>query len=285
MALHVDNAEASLASLGLPGGVAAAADSVLRLVNGGMAGAARQVSTARGIDPRDFTLVAYGGGGPLHAAQVADEIDITRVLVPWSPGLVSAFGLLVADTLIDASESAPHILSHETLDEARLEHLRALASKAAGKNGLAPGSYDIALGLDMRYAGQAFELTIWADDAPAEPSKLRELFESEHSARYGYARPSLTVEVVSYRVRLARRSSGSLRPPLPAGRGAPPEEIWATIGGQRLKTKFIARDALAVNATLAGPAVVEEPTATTLVPPGWRVQCLPTGDLLLERLP
>jgi N-methylhydantoinase A len=245
MTLRTDKAEAALASLALPGGVAETADAVLRLVNGAMAGAARLVSTARGIDPSDFAIVAFGGGGPLHAALVAEEIDVARVLVPWSPGLASAFGLLVADTLIDLSESDLHILAETTLDGPRLDRLRGKAREAAVRNGLPPGGYEIAVGLDMRYAGQAFELTIWVGDAPCGLAALRGRFEAEHRARYGHARP--------------------------------------TIGGRRMKATFVGREALPVNATLSGPAVVEEATSTTLVPPGWRLRCLPTGDLMLEK--
>src|SRR5690606_31373556 len=95
---------AALARLGV-GPAEAAADMALRVVNGAMAGAVRLVSTARGHDPQDFALVAYGGGGPLHAASVAEELGMRRVLVPWSPGLVSAFGLLIADVTLDAAQS------------------------------------------------------------------------------------------------------------------------------------------------------------------------------------
>jgi N-methylhydantoinase A len=285
MALRPDKAEAALAGLGQTGGVTGAADSVLRLVNAAMASAARQVSTARGIDPRDFAIVAYGGGGPLHAAHVAEELDIISVLVPWAPGLTSAFGLLVADTLIDLFESDLQPLSDATLDAARLARLHARASDAAAANGLAPDSYAVAVALDMRYAGQAFELPIWVGDPPADAATLRGLFEAEHRRRYGYARARLAVEVVGYRIRLSRSADAHLVPPLPSGRGDPPEMIDATIGGLRMAATFIARDALAVGTTLAGPAVVEEATATTLVPPGWTLRCLPSGDLLLERLP
>src|SRR5690606_12602143 len=124
MALSAENARAALAALALPGGPEAAADAVLRLVNSNMADAVRLVSTRRGIDPRDFTLVAYGGGGPLHAAMVAEELGMRQVLIPWSPGLASAFGLLIADTLIDMAQSGLHLLSDRTLDGARIVELK-----------------------------------------------------------------------------------------------------------------------------------------------------------------
>jgi N-methylhydantoinase A len=284
MSLRMDKAEAGLASLALGGGLSAAADGVLRVVNGNMAGAARLVSTARGIDPRDFAIVAFGGGGPLHAASVAEELDIRRVLVPWSPGLCSAFGLLVADTLIDLSVSNLHPLSDGTLDAAQLELLRANAREAAARNGLPFDSCDLSIGIDMRYGGQAFELTVWHVDAISSASALREMFEAEHWVRYGYSRPTLAVEVVGYRIRLTRRKEARLFPPLPNGSGAAADTAEATIGGRCLTTSFISRDALAIGSRIAGPAVIEEATATTLVPPGWSATCLATGDLLLERM-
>lgn len=282
MALDTDLAEAALASLGLPDGTAQAADSVLRLVNGNMAGAARLVSTARGIDPRAFTLVAYGGAGPLHAAQVAEEIGIGRVLVPWSPGLTSAFGLLIADTAIDLAESDLQPLTDATLDQARLERLHARARQLAEANGLPTGSYAVEVALEMRYAGQAFELSVRTSGEPSAAATLRALFEDDHRVRYGYARPSLLVEVVGYRLRILHRAEGKVVPPLPAGGGGTPETAAVTIGGARMQAAFVARDSLGVGRTLSGPAIVEEATATTLVPTGWQLRCLPTGDLLLE---
>ncbi len=284
MALRADKAAAALAALGLPGGARPTADSVLRLVNGNMAGAVRLVSTARGIDPRDFTIVAYGGGGPLHAALVAEEIGIRRVLVPWSPGLASAFGLLIADALIDVSESDRHELGPTTLDDARIARLAQRAAEVAGRNGLDDGSYETTFGVDMRYAGQAFELTIWTDGTAADPARLRQRFEEEHHWRYGYARPSLHVEVVAYRIRVVRRNATRVTPPLPGGGGAAPNSAEVTIGGRAVAATFIGRDALPPGATLDGPAIVEEATSTTVVPPGWRLTCLPSGDLMLEDL-
>ena len=285
MKLNVKKAEAALASLAIGGGVSAAADAVLRVVNGNMAGAARLISTARGIDPRDFTIVAYGGGGPLHAASVADELDIHRVLVPWSPGLCSAFGLLAADTLIDMSVSDFHPLAQRTLDATRIEQLSQKASEAAARNGLPFDQCKVSIGVDMRYGGQAFELTVWHGSETADAATMRNMFEAEHRVRYGYSRPSLAVEVVGYRIRLTRQQDGRLHTPRPSGNGAAAENGEATVGGKRLMATFVARDALVGGASLSGPAVIEETTATTLVPPGWSAVCLPTGDLLLEKAP
>ena len=286
MDLRVDRAEAALAGLGLAGGIQAAADSVLRMVNGTMAGAVRLVSTSRGIDPHDYTLLAYGGGGPLHAAQIAEEIGMRRVLVPWSPGLTSAFGLLIADTVIDVAQTDLHTLSDETMNEAALARLAETSDRVAAANGLASGSYEVEVSLDMRYGGQAFELPIRTDGEPTDAATLRGLFEAEHRTRYGYARPALPVEVVSYRAKVIHRAEGHVRPTVPRGAGlGVADTAEVTIGGRRVDARFVAREDLSPGTSLSGPAVIEEATSTTLVPPGWRATCLPTGDLLLEHLP
>jgi N-methylhydantoinase A len=282
MTLSAERAAAALEELGLPGGAEVAADAVLRLVNSNMADAVRLVSTRRGIDPRDFTIVAYGGGGPLHAAMVAEELGVRQVLVPWSPGLASAFGLLIAETVIDIAQSELKPLSDNTLDESRIEQLTARAAETARLNGLHGESYDLSLGLDMRYAGQAFELTIWTDGRPTGAQELRALFEDEHRSRYGYARATLSVEVVGYRIRVIRESAGEVVTPMPSGQGALPVVLPATIGGERVTAQFVARDTLRAGALIDGPAVVEEATSTTIVPPGWQLECLLTGDLILR---
>lgn len=285
MELRPDLAEQALVAIGLPGGAREAADSVLRMVNGSMAGAVRLVSTARGIDPRDFTLVAYGGGGPLHGAQVAEEIGITKVLVPWSPGLTSAFGLLVADTIIDVVQTRLHQLDDGTLNAARIAELHALATETASTMGLEPGSYQTEIGLDVRYGGQAFELPIWTDGTPKSAAELREMFEKEHVVRYGYARSRLTVEIVNYRLQLVRKMEGVSATPMPTGEGASAERASVIIGGKVADAGFYSRTSLAPGVTLKGPAVIEEASSTTLVPVDWQATVLASGDILLEHKP
>lgn len=281
MTLAVEAARAALADLGIEGGAGAAADAILRIVNSNMAGAVRLISTSRGIDPRNFTLVAFGGGGPLHAAMVARELGIRRVLVPWSPGIASAFGLLIADTMIDAAISDLHPLGPTSLDSNRIAELSARAADLAVQNGL-EADHEVLIGLDMRYGGQAFELSIWTDATPKTPAELRALFEAEHLSRFGYARSALGVEVVSYRLRLIARSGAAAQTPLPSGKGAPAHPITLRLDGQTVEGMALMRDALAPGAKLDGPAVLGEPSSTVFVPAGWTVTCLPTGDLMLE---
>ncbi|MCC7274408.1 MAG: hydantoinase/oxoprolinase family protein [Alphaproteobacteria bacterium] len=284
MALQVDRAEAALAAIGVEGSLAEVSDGVLRTVNNNMASAVRLVSTARGIDPRGFVLVAYGGGGPLHGAMVADEIGIGRVLVPWSPGLISAFGLLVADLSIDLVRTRFQVLSDATLGPDAVAELAAAAATAAAAHGLEPGSWVAEYGLDLRYAGQAYELTLWFDALPADAARIAAAFQIEHRRRYGYARDSLTVEAVNYRTRIVQKVGGAASPP-PPPEGPPPAAETAVVrfNGKVETTAFLPRVALPAGFRLIGPAVIEEATATTVVPPGWSARVLPTGDLLLEK--
>lgn len=283
MQLDPEAAADALTKIGAEGEPAEVADAVLRVVDSNMAQALRLVSTARGIDPTDFTLVAYGGAGPLHAASVAAEIGIARVLIPWSPGLTSAFGLLVADVTINLVRTILEPLSDATLDAARLSDLRAAWTEAATAHGLTEGSFAVEIGLDLRYRGQAFELTVWGDDAPRSAADLRDGFDVLHLQRYGYTRAALPVEAVSIRTRLVEPTSAEMMTARYEGEASAPETRRIVCRGRAHEAAFVAREGLRAGERIAGPAVIEEATATTLVPPGWIATVTEAGDLLLER--
>ena len=283
MTLRPDLAAAVIESIGLDMPPAQAADSVLRMVNNNMAAALRLVSTERGIDPREFVLVAYGGGGPLHGAMVAEEVGIEKVLVPWAPGLVSAFGLLVADPTVDLVRTRIHVVDDETLGAAMVDELRAEALDAARRYGIGQDGCEIRMALDLRYAGQAYELTVWIDEPPAGAVQIREAFSTVHRRRYGYAREQLAVEAVNYRVRIVQRIDANLLPPAPDA-DAEPELTQGNVslGGGGVSATFADRASLPPGFSIDGPAVIEEPTATVLAPPGWRATVLESGDLMIE---
>lgn len=283
MALRADLAHQALESLQLPGTTREKADAILRMVNSNMAAAVRLVSTARGIDPRDFTLVAYGGGGPLHGAKVAEEVGMRRVLVPWAPGISSALGLLVADLIVDVVRAKMEPLSDASLDAEGVQRVRALCVEQAEKLDLAPGSYAIDVGADLRYAGQGFEITVWSGEAPASAARLRELFEAEHTRRYGYARSTLPMQLVNVRGRIVRSNPAQLTTPRAALTTQAREVQDIVLAGEALATTFMPRALLLEGDSVAGPAVLEEDTSTVFVPPRWTATCLPSGDLLLEK--
>lgn len=283
MRLDPDRAAAALGRVALAAPLVQAADAVLRMANSNIAAAVRLVSTARGMDPRDYTLVAYGGAGPIHAALVVEDLQIDRVLVPWCPGLVSAFGLLVADLAVDLVHARIHVVDDDTLSAETVVRLRREALAAAAAAGLAPDRCETSIAIDARYPGQAFELTVTLDRLPATAATIRETFGAAHRRRYGYAHPDRPVELVNYRIRVTEASHGDVR----AGESVPGpariEEGEITLGGRSLRAGFAARRTLPVGYRLRGPAVIEEETATTLVPPGWAARVLEGGDLMLER--
>lgn len=283
MTLRADLAEQALAKLDLPGTVAEKADAILRMVNSNMAAAVRLVSTQRGIDPRASTLVAYGGGGPVHGAMVAEEVGMTRVLVPWSPGISSAFGLLVADLIVDVVRAQMEPLTDASLDAAAVAQVKAECDRQAQRLGLASGDYAVDVGADLRYTGQGFEITVWNPEGIASAARLRELFEAEHQRRYGYARSTLPMQLVNLRGRIVRRNEAKLHTPRPPAEAQQPQVQDLVLGGRTLAATFMPRANLAPGQSIAGPAVLEESTSTVIVPPSWTARCLESGDLLLER--
>lgn len=285
MTLRADLAETAVGSIGLDGPADQAADSVLRMVNNNMAAALRLVSTERGIDPREFVLVAYGGGGPLHGAMVAEEVGITKILVPWAPGLVSAFGLLVADPTMDLVRTQIHVVEDETLGAAKVDELRTEALDAAERFGIDREACEVRLALDLRYAGQAYELTAWFDDLPADAAAIRTAFSEVHATRYGYAREQLPVEAVNYRIRAVQKIDAELLPPAPDSRAEPVlSQGDVSLGGGNVTATFADRAGLPPGFELMGPAIIEEPTATIVAPAGWRVRVLDTGDIMIEHI-
>lgn len=283
MALRPELAQQALATLELPGTAAQKADAILRMVNSNMAAAVRLVSTQRGIDPRTYTLVAYGGGGPVHGAMVAEEVGMTRVLVPWSPGISSAFGLLVADLIVDVVRAQMEPLTDASLDSQAVARVTAECDAQARRLGLAVGDYAVDVGADLRYTGQGFEITVWNPQGMASAARLRELFELEHARRYGYARSTLPMQVVNLRGRIVRRNDAQLSTPRPPAQAQAAHVQEVVLGGQTLAATFMPRANLAPGQSIAGPAVLEENTSTVVVPPGWGARCLASGDLLLER--
>ena len=284
MPLYPERAAAALARVAQGATLAQAADAVLRMANSNIAAAVRLVSTARGIDPREYVLVAYGGAGPVHAALVAEELEVRRVLVPWSPGLISAFGLLVAEPTVDLVHTAIHQVGDDSLSAAAVERLRREALAAAGAHGLDVDRCTTSIAVDTRYAGQAFELTVPIERLPASAAEIRDAFGRAHRRRYGYALANRPVEVVNYRVRVTEASPPDVAPPRPRHAGpARVETGTITLGGQSLQALFAERRTLPPGHRLSGPAVLEEATATTLVPPGWSAAVLEAGDLWLER--
>jgi N-methylhydantoinase A len=259
---------------------------VVRVVNATMEKAIRVVSIERGHDPREFTLVAFGGAGGLHACELAEALGIPRVIVPVLPGALSAFGILVSDVVKDYSRTVLWRISNK-LSTARLDKEFAVLSKNAEKDFREEswkGSIRHQRSVDVRYRGQGFELNV-----PYTHSLL-EAFRREHQRRYGFTYPGREVELVTLRLRASMKSSQSRTTTARVGTAASPaslrnlrtERAPVFFAGKKIPTPIYARDFLQTGKKYSGPAVVTEYSATTFVPPGKRFRLDRVGNLVIE---
>lgn len=254
-------AEAALGGLAqrLGTGIDAAAAGVLRVATAEMAQAVRVVTVERGIDPRGLTLVAFGGAGPLHAVAIAEELGMTRIVAPAASGVLSALGLAVSERRHDLVESV--LLTGDALTR---EGIAAAVGKLGerGREELGDPGAELRATYELRYAGQAFELPIDAGLDP-EPEELRAAFDRAHADRYGYADRKAGLELVSVRVAAAvgGREAPTSEPAAAAHRGVRP----GYFAGAWHETAVLGAGSTEVR----GPAIVELPGSTLVVPPGW----------------
>jgi N-methylhydantoinase A len=264
------------------------AEGILRLAAVSLAGAIKEVSVMRGIDPRDFALLPFGGAGPLHAADIAEELGMTTVLVPPLPGNFSALGLLIADARRDfvrtrVSETSKTSLSEVEAALGELEH-NAAAELAA--DGFPAQRQRFAPSLDMRYAGQSFELSVPIGSDLASMAAIERAFADIYAARYGAAtgRP---MEIVNYRLAAWGLADKPQLPRLdPAGRSLERAQRGArcvSFGGTQHQVTVLDREGLPMRKTIAGPVLIEEAGSTTIVPAGWSVELDPLGCLVMRR--
>ena len=239
--------------------------------------ALRVITVERGIDPRDLTIVAFGGAGGMHACSLAEALRVDRILFPRAGGVLSALGLAVSDLRRDYV--APLFGDAANLAADDIEAAFAALERRAAADLPAPVS--LRRFADARFNGQSFELTI----PVAEPSQLPAAFRAAHQARYGYELPDTPVELVAVRV------TGTSAVPKPnlgggahhAGAQAEPEQRPAYFDGEWCDTEIFAIENLAAGDSFAGPAVVEFPEATCVVRPGWTATLDTAGALVLER--
>jgi N-methylhydantoinase A len=271
----------------------AAAAGIVEIANAHMIGAMRLVSVQRGYDPRQFVLVAFGGAGPLHANALARELGVPAVLVPPNPGIASAVGMLMTDLRHEFVTTRR--LRVDTLMPATLEALFAefLAEGEArlDRDGVPPADRRMLRSVDLRYQGQSFELSIGVPPGAltaADIARLRAEFDAAHERAYGYAALEDSVELVNVRLAAIGLTPRPRRAPLPEGPRDPAaalkghRDIWfAEVGGWR-KTAVLDRTKLLRNQLIAGPAIVEEHDASTLVHPGWHAAVDEHGNLLLQ---
>ena len=259
------------------------ATAIIDLVNEQMADAIRVLTVERGIDPRRFALVAFGGAGPLHGAAVAAALGMPEMIVPPHPGLTSAFGALAADVRVDKRATRFHRsdLADAAQVDATLVRLERAAVAEAREQGFA-GDPVVQRSISMRYAGQNYEQDVPVPRGPITGDSLKALqdeFGEAHRRFYGYHFPGEVVELIHFNV----TAIGATAPPsLPALAPGPPpvprERRPVRIGGAAHRDcPVYRRDALPAGCTLTGPAIVEELDSTTLVPAGHTLSVLPNG--------
>ena len=278
--LDLDAAEQAVARLAaeLELELLACAEGIVRVANAEMLRALRVVTVERGIDPRGYALLAFGGAGPLHAAAIASELGIDRIVCPRASGVLAALGLVVSPRRRDVQRSvllSGDELSAEAIGQA-VDELSARAREALGELGA-----DVDAVFELRYRGQAFELPVAA--APhAAPDELRAKFEALHHERYGYHDPEHRLELVTLRI---SATTPGAEVELSATDARQPEHgrRTATLGGER-RELAVMRGMPPPGTAIGGPLVVELPESTLLVPPDWGGTVDQTGTIQLRAL-
>ena len=298
MRLFSGRAQAGMAALARtldrPSAEAAAAD-VIRVANATMERAVRRISVERGHDPRAFTLVAFGGAGPLHACELAAALQIPRVLIPAVPGVLSALGMLVAAPARDYSQTVMMTVPAQvpgdgapvwapalaTMLEDNFRRLEEQAVTEMAAEGFVPADLTFRRTADMRYRGQSHELPVAL--SPDDPVSPPALFHVAHEGRYGYRQPAAAVEIVNVRVQAVAPATVPELPSQAAVETAvePWGEKTVWFGEQPVPTALYERSCLRAGHYFAGPAVVFQYDTTTVIPPGWQALVDRFGNLLL----
>ncbi len=293
LSLDAGAARASLAALGERFGLSttALAEGICDVVNANMGQAIRTLTVAKGIEPRGFSLVAFGGAGAMHAVFLARELEIREVIVPPLPGAFSAWGML--ETAVRSDFSHAFYAGLQRADRAELakllEEMELEGRSALSGQGVAEPAVRVVHSLDLRYEGQEYTLVVGLDGleevrGPRFEELVAGRFHSTHERRFGHANPGAPIEVVALRTTVL----GDLGRPDPApkpvedARSWPSERRRVVFAGEEHETEVVRRADLPIGACLAGPAIVVEETATTVVPPGSSFRVDPFGTIIID---
>jgi N-methylhydantoinase A len=261
------------------------AEGMLAIVNANMADAMRTITVKQGIDPRDYSLVAFGGAGPMHAVWLAAELEIDEVLIPWSPGTFSAWGMLQTDIRHDVVRSFYQPLAEVEADavsavfgELQEEGSELLAGEDTGRD----GQY-FARSADMRYVGQEYTVNV-SIGADVDLTVVDKAFHQAHGIRYGHSTPGAPVEFVNLRLAAFGRIAGGATSFQAPDEGADPllGRRRVVFDGVAQQSSVLLRDRLRRGTQLEGPAVIEEESSTTVVPPGYTIEVDNHGNLVIR---
>ncbi len=286
-------AERAVAAIGerLALGTVEAAHGIATIADGAMSLAVRAVSVGRGIDPRDSTLIAFGGAGPLHAVAIAREISIPRVVIPKLPGNFSALGMLMAQWRDDFVRTLIGLVGEVRPSDAKraFAELTAAGEAALARDHLERGRFDFAA--DLRYRGQEHTIAIpvaRAEDLTDDTEATRIRFNEQHDRRYGHAAPDQSIEIVNLRLtvsvpRMDDAIAHWLSQPFTPADAAPEQRRPVVLDepDRPIEARVLWRPALAAGTEIAGPAVIEEPNSTTLIGRGDHAIIDPSGHIIV----
>lgn len=264
------------------------AEAITRIMEANTMHAVRLVSTERGYDPRQYLLVAFGGGGGLHAANIAEGLGVDSVLVPCHAGILSSIGLLVADIIRDYVQTYVSKCDDTPSDhiEEQFTKLRTKALNELVSYGFKEQEITFIYSIDARYSGQAFELQMDFNDIPGNSSHISERFHQVHLERYGRNSLEDAVEIVNYRLRAVIGQQREFMDHLHHGNGIDgyqPERSKLLIGGEWVDCEFHVWSKMQKSSRIEGPAVIEDDTSTCFIPKQWTGELLENGSLLLTR--
>lgn len=287
MSLDENAAKAAIESLAPEAGLDAIAfaEGILAISNAAMADAMRTITVSQGVDPREFTLVAFGGAGPMAAAFLARELDIQEVLIPRFPGTFSAWGMLQTDLRHDFTQS--YYRPAAGVDIAALNDVFATL-ETEGRNtivaeGIPEERISFQRSADMRYLGQ--EYTINVPVGSLDIATITGAFHRAHDRRYGHASPGAPIEFVNLRVAAFGAIEKYLNEGAANAHARDPEigKREVVFDGTRYTTPILARERLAADFTATGPLIIEEQSATTVVPPNWTVETDTHGSIIMRQ--
>jgi N-methylhydantoinase A len=270
------------------------ANGIVEIANAAMVNALRLVSVQRGYDPRNFAMVAFGGAGPVHANRLAAEAEIPTMIIPMSPGITSALGLLTTDLKHDYSVTfiRPTAQLEPAEVEAIYQRLQEQGRATLAREGVSPADMLFIRHVDMRYVGQSYELTVALPDQPLTPAVVADAlaeFHREHDRAYGYNAPSEPAEFVNLRLTaMGKIAKPRLRqiPPaagaVSAARKSSRQVYYAEAGGY-VDCAIYDRYLLGEGHVVEGPAIVEEVDSTTVLHPGWRAAVDKYGNLIVTK--
>jgi N-methylhydantoinase A len=290
--IHLDMAAAEQAMRGVadPLGLSVEDTAVgaIRIINHHIAQAVRGISVARGHDPRDFVLLAFGGAGPMHACFVADELGMRRIVLPFAAGVFSALGAALADFRYDYVRTLPKRMKALEVDEVRAAHREMEASARERLIGLPVMAVRIDRSVDLRYVGQSFEITVPIDGDRYDKEEMLERFHRLHDESYGFSDLNEPVELVNVRL----TAFGETAKPPAASRAMSDDASESVLGrrsipsfegGQPMEFTLHDRTRFRPGARILGPAIVTDPNSTAIILPGWRGEVDAQGSIQMER--